>query len=92
MSRGSRGVKYGAPHERARRRVARTVAAGAATCARCGEPIRAGQRWHLDHNDSGTGYLGPSHATCNERAGGAKGRAAQTGRDPDPRPFDWSRW
>lgn len=40
------------------------------TCARCHEPIKPGQPWVPDHNDNRTGYLGPSHELCNNRAAG----------------------
>jgi hypothetical protein len=39
-------------------------------CARCQRLILPGQEWVLDHTDDRKGYLGPSHATCNNRAGG----------------------
>lgn len=52
---------YGAEHQRQRRMIAPLVAAGLATCARCGERILPGQHWDLDHTDDRTGYLGPSH-------------------------------
>lgn len=37
-------------------------------CARCGHPV--GRDFHLDHTDDRTGYLGPSHPSCNLRAAG----------------------
>jgi hypothetical protein len=30
-------------------------------------------RWDLDHNDAGTGYLGPAHRGCNRSKGARKG-------------------
>lgn len=47
-------------------------------CARCGHPTLPGDRLDADHDDSGDGYLGLSHASpcqtcgrrCNQRAGG----------------------
>ena len=60
---------YGAAHQRLRKAWARVVRAGNAQCARCHQPIEPGSEWHLDHTDDRTGYLGPSHKTCNERAG-----------------------
>lgn len=36
------------------------------------ELIEAGSKWHLDHRDDGHGWLGPSHESCNARAGAEK--------------------
>ena len=50
-------------------------------CSRCGRPMLAGQRLHLDHADDGKGYIGGhpansfSHEHCNTRAGQMKGEA-----------------
>ena len=63
---------YGASHQQARAQVAPQVRAGHMPCARCGQPIEPGQDWHLDHNDDRSGYIGPSHAQCNTRAGGKR--------------------
>lgn len=41
------------------------VEAGLHKCARCGNQIKPGQAWDLDHSNDRTGYLGPSHAGCN---------------------------
>jgi hypothetical protein len=68
-----------------RQRWASVVAAGRVRCARgrackraefvdgvlVGGLIRRGDVWQLDHRDDGRGYLGPSHADCNARAGAA---------------------
>jgi DNA-directed RNA polymerase subunit RPC12/RpoP len=35
-------------------------------CARCGQPVKSDDRWHLDHTTDRHSYLGPSHAVCNE--------------------------
>jgi hypothetical protein len=67
-SRQERG--YDRRHERLRERLKPAVEAGAKNCARCGQQILPGQEWALDHTDDRAGYLGPSHATCNNRAGG----------------------
>src|SRR5262245_11836424 len=63
---------YGHRHQIMRKRVARSVRAGTAVCARCGLGIAPGSEWHLDHTDDRSGYLGPSHAECNLRAAAAK--------------------
>ena len=44
--------------------------AGYLVCAQpmCVMPTRiihAGEGWHLGHDDSGTEYIGPTHARCN---------------------------
>ena len=56
---------YGAEHRREREKWLPLIRTGKVRCARCGEDIRAGEKWDLDHNDDRTGYLGPSHARCN---------------------------
>lgn len=69
--RGTRQQRgYDLTHERLRARWAARVATGAVPCARCGSLIEPSAEWALDHTDDRTGYLGPSHATCNNRAGG----------------------
>jgi hypothetical protein len=72
MTREEHNRRYGTDHQRLRRRVAREVAVGLHVCARCGGPILPGERWHLDHADSGVGYIGPSHESCNIRAANEK--------------------
>jgi hypothetical protein len=57
--------RYGQRHQQLRRKIAREVAAGAATCARCGLQIDPGKPLDLDHAGNGASYLGPSHARCN---------------------------
>lgn len=77
-----RGTKqergYDKHHDRARADMAKTVIG--TPCARCGLMILPGQPWHADHTDDRTGYIGPSHAWCNESAGGraAHGLPPQT--------------
>lgn len=69
--RGSRQERgYTADHDRERERWRPAVQLGAVKCARCGKPIAPDAEWALDHNDERTGYLGPSHKLCNDRAGG----------------------
>lgn len=71
-ARGSREERgYTLAHILMRKRLAPIVAEGTTLCARCRQPIRAGQAWHLDHDDDDrTRYIGPSHARCNLSAGG----------------------
>ena len=69
--RGTRQQRgYDTHHDRLRNQWAPRVATGTVACARCGQPIRPGQTWALDHSDDRTHYLGPSHAHCNNSAGG----------------------
>ncbi|HUG63653.1 MAG TPA: hypothetical protein VMK83_00390 [Gaiellaceae bacterium] len=70
--------RYGPQHEQLRKRIAREVAAGLATCARCGGPIAPGEAFDLDHADNGEGWLGASHVRCNR---------ATNRRRPRPAPF-----
>jgi hypothetical protein len=47
-------------------------------CVRCGELMLPGQKLHLDHDDwDRSKLLGWSHAQCNLRAAGRKGKAVQ---------------
>ena len=68
---------YGTEHRRLRKQVAKVVAAGRASCWRCGQPIHPGAHWDLGHSDSigaktfGV-YKGPEHRTCSRSAGGWK--------------------
>jgi hypothetical protein len=60
--------KYGRPHRRVKESLRPAVEAGRVTCARCGELIRPGQSWDLDHDDlDPSRYLGPSHSRCNRQ-------------------------
>jgi hypothetical protein len=78
---------WGTAHQRLRAKWAPLVEAGLATCARCGgwidpRPVLTGggnlvTSWHLDHDDSRSGYLGPSHRRCNLLDGARKGYKAQ---------------
>ena len=60
---------YGSTHQQLRRAWARIVAAGQATCPRCGRRILPTEPCDLDHRDDRRGYLGASHRACNRRAG-----------------------
>jgi hypothetical protein len=56
------------------------VEAGCVRCARCGELIKPGEKWHLDHDDfDRSRYLGASHARCN--CATAKHRARKVSTD-----------
>jgi hypothetical protein len=63
--------RYGAPHQAAR--AAGIEQAYDTPCCRCGRLMRRGQAIHLDHTDSGTGYRGFAHASCNTSAGASRG-------------------
>lgn len=66
---------YGAAHQRERARYIAMQRRGVAlTCARCGQPIKAGDAWDLGHTDDRTAWLGPEHAAACNRA--AAGRAS----------------
>jgi hypothetical protein len=68
-SKGTRKQRgYGEPHQRLRRKHARLVAAGLATCSRCKQPIAPDAAFDLDHTVDRSGYLGPSHVSCNRGA------------------------
>jgi len=73
-------------HVARRRQLESLVATGQVACCRCSQLIEAGQPWHLDHRDDRSGYLGPSHATCNLRAAAEK----TNGKRKD-QPLIWSR-
>ena len=57
--------RYGAAHRRLRTQVGVAVAAGRASCSRCGLAIEPGEPFDLDHADDGSGYLGVAHSSCN---------------------------
>ena len=52
-------------HRLTRARLKPYADAGLLTCARCGETIRPGDKWDLDHSNDREVYLGASHAGCN---------------------------
>lgn len=80
---------YGPMHKSRRAQLAPAVATGNIACARCGNLIRPGQAWDLDHTDDRTGLLGPSHRSCNRAAGADKMNKAR--RRPGEYPYRWSR-
>lgn len=68
-----RNRRYGSAHKRLRQL---TLAdAFGKPCARCGDPMLVGEVLELDHADSGRGYLGFSHRSCNRSAGALKALA-----------------
>jgi hypothetical protein len=85
----------GQPHQNLRAHWVPIVSGGGVRCARgrdciyaeqlpdgtiTGGIIHRGELWDLDHRDDRRGYLGPSHMTCNRRAGAVKGnRGRRTG-------------
>lgn len=71
---------YGGQHKQERAKWVAVVEAGKASCARCHKPIKADDPWDLDHNDDRTGYIGPSHMSCNRSAGGVNGAAVTNSR------------
>lgn len=74
-----------------RRTVAvRLAAAGSLPCLRCGQPVRFGTAWELDHRvpiaaggPDTFDNLGPSHAICNRSA---HANLNHWGRKPAPTP------
>jgi hypothetical protein len=73
QARGTRQARgYDTAHQLERDRWTPQVNTGTITCARCGQPIRPGQRWQLGHTDDRTAWTGPEHGACNEAAGGRR--------------------
>lgn len=91
MGRGSRGNRYGAAHERARRRHLARFVPGQ-PCAIGGEPLRTNAKLHLAHNEAGTGYLGLACAQHNLGAAGALTDWHGNHKDADPEPRPWTGW
>jgi hypothetical protein len=66
---------YDSAHRSPRRRLARTVAAGRATCWRCGLLVLPGSSWDLGHHDiDRSRHMGPEHRSCNRSAAAEKRR------------------
>jgi hypothetical protein len=89
---------YGGHHQALRKRIAPQVAAGQCICSRCGDPIKPGETWDLDHDDQDRSrYLGPSHSRCNRSTAKPKPKRKRPTladhpapwRSPDGQP--WSR-
>lgn len=76
-------------HRQRRQQLEPLVRTGNATCARCGKPIQPHEPWHLDHNDTRTGYIGASHARCNLQAAAHKTNGNR--HDGLPVTHNWSR-
>lgn len=84
---------FGRDHQKRRAAIKPMVDAGAHTCCRCGQRIRPGQPWHLDHSDTPGShqrgeYVGVSHSWCNlaarNRHTAALARRAQGRGTPGP--------
>lgn len=65
---------YGAEHQAERRRWEPVVARGDGWCSEpiCLMPtrvIQSGAPWHLAHDRTNGGYLGPAHVKCNTTEG-----------------------
>lgn len=67
---------YGTQHQAARRAAA-ALHTPSDPCSRCGQPLGPMSRHlHYDHTDDRTGYLGFSHAACNQLAAARRRPAA----------------
>ena len=65
-NRAERRAQYGSKEHRwLRANIAMLINNSEVFCSRCDERILPGTFWDLDHTDDRTGYLGPSHASCN---------------------------
>jgi hypothetical protein len=80
---------YGEQHRRLRKKFARLVDAGQATCVRCGRPIVPGTLWDLGHVDGDRSrWSGPEHARCNRRTATHAAQRRLAGDAPKPIPAD----
>ena len=67
--------RYGHHHQTLRASLAPIVAAGQASCARCGLPIAPDEPWDLGHvTGSADDYSGPEHRRCNRATAGPPSR------------------
>jgi hypothetical protein len=64
---------YGWDHQKRRQVVKQLLASQPLPCTRCPDLVYGWQKWHLDHAEDRSGYLGVAHAACNLRAGARKG-------------------
>ena len=46
-------------------------------CVKPTRTIMAGEPWHLGHDDTGTRFIGPTHAECNVRDAATRARQRQ---------------
>ena len=86
VRRKKRTQDYGGRHQRIRRSLEDAVNAGLAKCARCGEPIKPGTEWDLDHADMRDNGARPlwwhtTRSRCTRAWLRAAANAGQTGRD-----------
>jgi hypothetical protein len=86
-------ARYGRRHQQLRRQLAGKVAAGKATCWRCGKPIKPNEPWDLGHHDDRPDvHAGPEHRRCNRstlRRMLAKARGESDGYQGRGRSRDW---
>jgi hypothetical protein len=82
---------YGGQHVALRKRWAKIVAAGEASCARCGRWIAPGTHWDLGHADRDRSvYVGPEHRRCNRATAGRRRRLRDRAeRIPTPFAREW---
>ena len=65
---------YDRQHELLREQWRPEVTAGLVDCWRCEQRIKAGEPWHLGHDDNDrTRYRGPEHVDCNCATAGRVG-------------------
>ena len=67
---GTSARGYGYTHQTLRAQWAPQVATGHVRCAKCNQPITAGEPWDLGHTPDRVGYTGPEHQRCNRATNG----------------------